>query len=114
MQLLINCVEANKIFSCKKDTEDVIKHIELVNPQYLNGSVLFDILVHLPDSFTIGSRLDGLEEYVTITLNKLGSFELNTKDFRDITLLQKGEDVTKMLQQLSQGLLHIPGDITEV
>ena len=87
MQLLINCVEANKIFSCKKESEDIIKHIELVNPQYMNGGVLFDILVSLPDSFTIGSRLDGVEEYITITLNKLGSFELNTKDFRDITLL---------------------------
>lgn len=87
MQLLINCVEANKIFSCKKDTDDIIKHIELVNPQYMNGSVLFDILVHLPDSFTIGSRLDGMEKYITVTLNKLGSFELNTKDFRDIILL---------------------------
>ena len=86
MQLLINCVEANKIFSCTKDM-DTIKHIELVNPQYMNGSVLFDILVHLPDSFSIGSRLDGLEEYITVTLNKLGAFELNTKDFRDITLL---------------------------
>ena len=86
MQLLINSVEANKIFFVKKDNDDVAKHIEVVNPQYMGGMVLFDIHVNLPEEFSINTRHDGIEDYIIVKLSKLGSFELNTKDFRDLCI----------------------------
>lgn len=86
MQLIISSVEANKIFFIKKDSDEITKYIEVVNPQYIGGSVLFDIHVNLPDNFNITTRLDGIEQYIVITLGKLGSFELNVKDYRDLTI----------------------------
>ena len=61
--------------------------ITLVNPQYMEGIILFDIKVDLPENFTISSRQEGISDIITITLSKMGSIELNTADYRDLTLL---------------------------
>ena len=86
MQAYINCVAADKILKCKKDNEEVVKRLKLINPQYVEGEVFFDVAVSLPDQFAITSKHEGMEEYVTIQLSHQGTIELNVKDFRDILI----------------------------
>ena len=88
MQLSINCVNAEKIMRCKKDNLEVMHYVTLVNPQYAgyDSSIMFDMQVSLPDDYKICSKIDGNSEYLVITLSKIGNIELDTKDFRDITL----------------------------
>ena len=86
MQLYINCISADRIMKCKKDTQEVLQHIKLINPQYMEGDILFDVAVTLPDNFSISSRFEGLDEFVTISLSNLGNIDLNVKDFRDLVL----------------------------
>lgn len=85
MQLYISCMSAEKIMSCKKDPE-CNEHIKLVNPQSMGGVILFDAVIQLPDDFKITSKHEGIEDIVVISLSKLGCIELNTKDFRDLTI----------------------------
>lgn len=86
MTLYINCVTAEKIMSCKKDPE-INQYMELVNPQYMEGIILFDVKINLPDNFTVTSRQEGIDDYISITLSKLGTIELNTRDYRDLLIM---------------------------
>lgn len=86
MQLYINCVSADKILQCKKDNEEVVKRLKLINPQYAEGEVFFDVAVNLPDNFTITNKHEGVDNFIIIYLSNLGKIELNVKDFRDILL----------------------------
>ena len=86
MFLYINCISAEKIMNCKKDPE-VNQHIELVNPQYMEGIILFDVKINLPDNFTITTRQEGIDDYICICLSKLGIIELNTRDYRDLLIM---------------------------
>ena len=45
-----------------------------------------DIHITLPDGFTISKRSEGVEEFLVVSLSKLGSFELNTRAYRDVTI----------------------------
>ena len=85
MQLYVTCISAEKIMSCKKDPE-VNQHIKLVNPQCMGGVILFDAVIQLPDSFSITTKHEGIEDIVEVSLSRLGSIELNTRDYRDLTL----------------------------
>lgn len=87
MQLYINCVTADKILKCKRNSEEVLKRLKLINPQYMENEVYFDVAVNLPDNFNITNKHEGVEDFITICLSNLGNIELNVKDFRDITLL---------------------------
>ena len=88
MELYVNCVSADKIMRCKKDNLEVMQYVTLVNPQYMgyDESIMFDMRITLPDDYNINSKFDGNDEYVVIKLSKLGNIELNTKDFRTITI----------------------------
>lgn len=86
MQLYINSVTADKILKCKKDNEEVVKRLKLINPQYSEGDVYFDVAVSLPDNFTITNKHEGMEDFIFIYLSNLGKIELNVKDFRDILI----------------------------
>ena len=86
MQLYINSVTADKILKCKKDNEEVVKRLRLINPQYSEGDVYFDVAVSLPDNFTITNKYEGMEDFIIINLSNLGKIELNVKDFRDILI----------------------------
>ena len=85
MQLYINCITAEKIMTCKKDPE-VNQYLKLINPQSMGGMILFDVVIQLPDDFNISTKHEGIDDIVIISLSKLGTIELNTKDFRDLTL----------------------------
>lgn len=85
MQLYVSCISAEKIMSCKKDPE-VNQHIKLVNPQCMGGMILFDAVIQLPDTFNITSKHEGIDDIVEVSLSKLGRIELNTRDYRDLTL----------------------------
>ena len=52
----------------------------------MRSDILFDVLIELPDNYMITSYYNGNDEYIKISLSKLGDIELNTKDFRDITI----------------------------
>lgn len=86
MKLLINCISADNIMRCKKDSMEVLKHLTLINPQCYENQILFDVAVDLPDNYSITSRYEGKEEFLTIQLSLLGNIELNTKDFREIII----------------------------
>ena len=88
MNLYINCVSANNIMRCKKDNLDVMQYVTLINPQYMgyDETIMFDMYINLPEDYNINSRFEGNDEYIVIKLSKIGSLELNTKDFRDITI----------------------------
>ena len=91
MNLYINCISADNIMRCKKGSEEVLKHVTLTNPQIyqvdvMRSDILFDVLIELPDNYMITSYYNGNDEYIKISLSKLGDIELNTKDFRDITI----------------------------
>lgn len=86
MQLYINCITADKVLQCKKDNEEVIKRLKLVNPQYSEGVVFFDVVVNLPENFSIMNRMEGMDQFIIIMLSNLGSIKLNVNDFRDILL----------------------------
>ena len=85
MKIIVSWITAETVIKCKKDPA-VMDRIQLVNPMSYEGIVLFDMLINLPDDYTISGKIDGINEYVVITLSKLGSIEINTKDFRDITI----------------------------
>lgn len=85
MQLYVNCITAEKIMFCKKDPE-VNQYIKLINPQSMGGVISFDAVIQLPDDFNISVKHEGIDTIVVIALSKLGCMELNTKDFRDLTL----------------------------
>ena len=85
MNLYITCISAEKIMSCKKDPE-INQHIKLVNPQCMGGVILFDAVIQLPDDFNITSKHNGIEDIIVVTLSKLGTLELNTRDYRDLTI----------------------------
>lgn len=85
MQLYVSCISAENIMNCKKNTE-VNQYIKLVNPQCMGGTILFDAVIQLPDSFNISQKHDGIENIIEISLSKLGTIELNTRDYRDLTL----------------------------
>ena len=85
MQLYVTCISAEKIMSCKKSPE-VNQHIKLVNPQCMGGTILFDAVIQLPDDFTITSKHEGIEDIIIVSLSKLGTIELNTRDHRDLTI----------------------------
>lgn len=86
MQLLINNVSANDLFFIKRDSEEIKKHINIVNTQCYGGVIMCDIHITLPDGFTISKRSEGVEEFLVVSLSKLGSFELNTRAYRDVTI----------------------------
>lgn len=86
MQLYINQISADKIMRSKKTSDQILQHITLINPQYYEGIVLFDVHILLPDNYSIYSRYEGKDEKLVISLSKLGSMELDVKDFRNITL----------------------------
>ena len=91
MNLYINCISADNIMRCKKGSEEVLKHIKLTNPQIyqvdvMRSDILFDVLIELPDNYIITSYYNGNDEYIKISLSKLGDIELSVKDFRDITI----------------------------
>lgn len=85
MKLYINWVSADTVMRCKK-SEEVMDHIQLINPMSFEGGVLFDMIVDLPTDYKISGKTEGINEYIIIQLSKLGAIELNTKDFRDITI----------------------------
>ena len=85
MKAYINWVSADTVMRCKK-SEEVMDHIQLINPMSFEGGVLFDMIIDLPDGYSISGRIEGISEYIVIKLSKLGTIELNTKDFRDITI----------------------------
>ena len=85
MQIYITGISAENIMSCKKDPE-VNQYIKLVNPQCMGGIIMFDAVIQLPDTFNISIKHEGIEDIIVIELSKLGSMELNTKDYRDLTL----------------------------
>ena len=85
MKLYINWISADTVMRCKKSVE-VMDHIQLINPMSFEGSVLFDMIVDLPTDYKISGKTEGVNEYIIIQLSKLGTIELNTKDFRDITI----------------------------
>ena len=87
MQLYINCITADKILKCKRNDDEVIKRIKLINPQYMENEVYFDVIVMLPDNFNISNKHECNEDYLVISLSNLGNMELNVKDFRDVTLI---------------------------
>lgn len=87
MTLTINSVTADSILRCKKDSQEVLKHIRLVNPQVYDTEILFDVVVDLPDNYSISSKYEGYEDFIVITLSNLGHIELNTKEFRDIIIM---------------------------
>ena len=89
MELYINCVSADNIMRCKKDNLDVMQYVTLVNPQYMgyDTTVMFDMHIRLPEDYSITSKFEGNDEYLVIKLSKIGSLELNTKDFRDVTIV---------------------------
>jgi len=70
---------------CKK-SDEVMDHIQLINPMSFEGGVLFDMIIDLPTDYKISGKTEGINEYIIIQLSKLGTIELNTKDFRDITI----------------------------
>lgn len=86
MQLYINSISADKILRCKRSADEILKHITLVNPQYYEGEVLFDVHITLPDNYIITSKYEGKAEHLYIQLSNLGSMELDVMDFRSITL----------------------------
>lgn len=91
MVMYINCISADNIMRCKKGSEEVLKHVTLTNPQIyqvdaIRSDILFDVAIDLPDNYNISSFYKGSDEYIKISLSKLGDMELNTKDFRDITI----------------------------
>lgn len=86
MQLYINSISADKILRCKRTSDEVLKHITLVNPQYYEGEVLFDVHITLPDNYNITSKYVGKAEHIYIQLSNLGDIELDVMDFRSITL----------------------------
>lgn len=86
MELYIHCVTADKIMKCKRSSEEVLKHITLVNPQCYENQIFFDVHVTLPEDYNICSRFEGKDEIMVISLSKLGVIELNVMDFRSITI----------------------------
>ena len=86
MQLYVNCITADTALRFKKDSEEVVKHITLVNPQCFEGNILFDMQITLPDNFSVSRKYDGYKELMIITLGNIGTIELDTKDFRDIII----------------------------
>ena len=44
------------------------------------------MIIDLPTDYKISGKTEGINEYIIIQLSKLGTIELNTKDFRDITI----------------------------
>ena len=86
MQLYINSISADKILRCKRSADEILKHITLVNPQYYEGEVLFDVHITLPYNYIITSKYEGKAEHLYIQLSNLGSMELDVMDFRSITL----------------------------
>ena len=85
MKLYINWVSADAVMRCKK-SEEVMDHIQLINPMSFDGGVLFDMIIDLPTDYKISGKTEGINEYIIIQLSKLGTIEMNTKDFRDITI----------------------------
>lgn len=85
MKVYINWVSADTVMRCKK-SEEVMDHIQLINPMSFEGGVLFDMIIDLPTDYKISGKTEGINEYIIIQLSKLGTIELNTKDFRDITI----------------------------
>ena len=85
MKLYINWVSADTVMRCKK-SEEVMDHIQLINPMSFEGGVLFDMIIDLPTDYNISGKTEGINEYIIIQLSKLGTIEMNTKDFRDITI----------------------------
>ena len=87
MTLVINCITADKLLRCKKGSEELLNYVQLINPQVYESQIFYDVLVALPEDYSITSKFRGKEEYITIKLSKLGDMELNTKDYRDISLI---------------------------
>lgn len=89
MELYINCVNADNIMRCKKDNLEVMQYVTLINPQYAgyDDSIMFDMRIKLPEDYSISSRFEGNDEFLVIKLSKIGSIELNTRDFRDVTII---------------------------
>lgn len=85
MKVYINWVSADTVMRCKK-SDEVMDHIQLINPMSFEGGVLFDMIIDLPTDYKISGKTEGINEYIIIQLSKLGVIELNTKDFRDITI----------------------------
>lgn len=71
---------------CKKTSEELLDYVELYNPRECNNQIYYDVMVILPDDYTITSKICDRNEYVVITLSKLGNIEINTKDFLYITV----------------------------
>lgn len=86
MKLYINWVSADTVMRCKK-SEEVMDRIQLINPMSFEGGVLFDMIIDLPEGYSISGRTEGLNEYIIIKMSKLGTIEMNTKDFRDMTIV---------------------------
>lgn len=87
MNCYINCITPDKIMRAKKGSEELLNYIELVNPQMYENQIFYDVLIALPEDYSIGCKYRGKDEHIIIKLSKLGDIELNVKDYRDITLL---------------------------
>ena len=87
MNCYINCITPDKIMRCKKGSEELLNYIELINPQIYESQIFYDVLIALPEDFSIQTKYRGKDEHVIIKLSKLGDIELDVKDYRDITLL---------------------------
>lgn len=87
MDMYINCITPDSFIRAKKGSEELLQYVELVNPQVYGTQIFYDILVKLPEDYSVSSKYNGKDERVVIQLSKLGALELDVKDFRNITLL---------------------------
>lgn len=87
MDMYINCITPDSFIRAKKGSEELLQYVELVNPQIYDTQVFYDVLVKLPEDYKVSSKYRGKDELISIELSKLGSLELDVKDFRNITLL---------------------------
>lgn len=87
MDMYINCITPDSFIRAKKGSEELLQYVELVNPQVYGTQIFYDILVKLPEDYSISSKYKCKDERVVIQLSKLGALELDVKDFRNITLL---------------------------
>ena len=89
MQLIINSVASDKLFSINgnKGSVELAQHLHLYNPQVYGNDIIYDIYIDLSDIFSIENFYKRDQEYVRITLGKLGSIELSNSDYRDMNIL---------------------------
>lgn len=87
MQLYINSITPDSVMRCKKGSDELLKYMELINPQVYENHIYYDVFIQLPDDFSISCKHQGSDEILIVTMSKLGDLELNTKDYRQVILI---------------------------